>query len=66
VPSVGAMLFSQGLKIRLLLGWSFGVLASAAGIASSYYLNLPTGAATVCAFGILLAGLAAIQKVRSQ
>src|SRR5262249_56647135 len=40
--------------------WGSGILASAAGLAGSYVLDLPTGAAMVAAFALLLllAGLA--------
>ncbi len=54
VPAVGAMLFSDNLRRRLLLGWLIGVGTSVAGILLSYYLDLPTGATIVCAFGAFL------------
>ncbi len=58
VPAVGAILFSKNFSTRLALGWIFGPLASFAGISLSYFLDLPTGAATVCAFGGILLGIA--------
>jgi len=59
VPSVIALLFARRIATRLLLGWTIGVLVSAAGLAASYRYDLPTGAAIVCAFGgaAILAGL---------
>lgn len=60
VPSVAAMLFSRRLGIRLAIGWSMGALVSAGGVALSFFLDLPTGATIVAAFGaalLLLAGL---------
>ena len=59
VPSVAAMLFSERLGIRLLIGWTMGVGVSAAGVALSFFLDLPTGAAIVVTFGIALVLLAA-------
>ena len=58
VPSVAAMLFSERLGIRLLIGWTMGVAVSAAGVALSFFLDLPTGAAIVVTFGIALVLLA--------
>ena len=42
-----------------MIAWAAGILASALGLAASYVLDLPTGAAMVAAFGLalLLAGL---------
>ena len=65
VPAVVAMLFSNRLAVRLWVGWAFGILASFAGIAASYFFDLPTGPAIVCAFGLLffLAGLLRWRRV---
>jgi len=54
VPSVCAVLFSQHFKTRLIIGWSFGFVASLLGIIASVWMDLPTGAAIVCTFGMLL------------
>lgn len=54
VPSVFAILFSDNLKVRLVIGWGLGLLASLLGMISSVALDLPTGAAIVCTFGGLL------------
>jgi zinc/manganese transport system permease protein len=51
VPSVTAMLFSERLGPRLVIGWTMGVLVSAEGVLLSFYLDLPTGATIVTAFG---------------
>ena len=59
VPSVTSMLFSERLGVRLLIGWTMGVAVSATGVALSFFLDLPTGAAIVVTFGatlLLLAG----------
>lgn len=53
VPSVVAMLFSNGRSARLWIGWAAGIAASVAGIAASYAFDFPTGPSIVCAFGLL-------------
>ncbi len=68
VPSVAAMLFSERLGIRLLIGWTMGVAVSAAGVALSFFLDLPTGAAIVVTFGatlVLMAGGRWVFSLRS-
>src|SRR3990172_4946960 len=54
VPSVCAVLFSDNFKIRLIIGWGLGFLASLLGIIASVSFDMPTGAAIVCTFGVLL------------
>src|SRR5947208_13155253 len=61
VPSVAAMLFATSIGKRLAIGWSMGALVSAAGILLSFKLDLPTGAAIVCTFGIALMLLAIVR-----
>ncbi len=59
VPSVTAMLFAERLGARLAIGWAMGPLVSAAGVALSFLLDLPTGATIVATFGgalLLVAG----------
>jgi len=68
VPSVAAMLFSARLGPRLAIGWTMGAVVSAAGVALSFFLDLPTGAAIVVTFGIallLLAGARWLLGVRA-
>jgi zinc/manganese transport system permease protein len=62
VPAVIGSLFSGKLHVVLAIAWSAGVAACAAGLAGSYALDLPTGAAMVIALAgcLLLAGLAKI------
>jgi zinc/manganese transport system permease protein len=54
VPAFAAMMLTDGVGYRLLLGWGLGLVGSLAGLSFSYWLDLPTGAAIVCTFGILL------------
>jgi zinc/manganese transport system permease protein len=62
VPAVIGSIFSDQLRVVLLIAWSAGIAACAAGLAASYTLDLPTGAAMVVAQAgfLLLAGLAKI------
>ena len=62
VPAACAVLFSSGLKTRLMLGWLIGLLASVGGMAASYFLDFPTGASVVCVFGFILLVLASIKR----
>ncbi len=62
VPSVCAMMCSDDPKRRLVIGWAVGLLASILGMAVSYYLDFPTGASVVCAFGVILIGVALIRQ----
>lgn len=55
VPAVcGTMLAEQWMK-RLVIGCAVAAAASLLGLWTSYQLDLPTGAAIVCASGVLLA-----------
>ena len=60
VPAVIGTIFSRQVSVILTIAWIAGIVASAAGLAGSYVLDLPTGAAMVAAFAIalLIAGLA--------
>src|ERR1043166_7692574 len=57
---IGAM-FSRAVPVVLAIAWSTGILASAVGLAGSFVLDLPTGAAMVVAFVLTLA-LAGVAK----
>jgi zinc/manganese transport system permease protein len=63
VPAVTAMLFSERLGRRLAIGWTMGALVSAAGVALSYVLDLPTGATIVGTFGVALLILAGVRRL---
>lgn len=55
IPAAVGMIYSDRIVRKLYIGWTAGVLASAAGLAASYAWDLPTGATMVCAFGVMLA-----------
>jgi zinc/manganese transport system permease protein len=62
VPTVFAVLFTDNLSSRLVIGWIFGTLVSMIGSVLSYTLDLPTGAAIVCTFGVALLGGAGVKN----
>lgn len=55
VPAVAALLFVDGISSRLTFGWTFGVVGSILGMLLSLLLDVPTGAAIVVTFGLMLA-----------
>jgi zinc/manganese transport system permease protein len=63
VPSVAAMLYAESVGRRLLIGWTMGTVVSALGIYLSVSLDLPTGAAMVCTFGLVLVLMAAVRPL---
>jgi len=63
VPPVCAVLLTDQLRLRLILGWGIGFLASVVGISVSYYGDFPTGAAIVVVFGILILLIAGIKRL---
>ncbi len=54
VPAVCASLLAQSLRARLAIGWLTATIASVVGLYASFKLDLPTGAAIVCALGAAL------------
>jgi zinc/manganese transport system permease protein len=54
VPALAGILVGGTTTQRLLIGWAFGTLVSVLGMVASAVLDLPTGAAVVCAFGAAL------------
>jgi zinc/manganese transport system permease protein len=59
IPAVVAILFVDGVRPRLLLGWAVGTFVSALGCSVSYFRDLPSGPTIVVCFGacLLLAGI---------
>jgi len=54
VPAVCAMLFTRKIFSRLIIGWTLGLLVSVLGLFASARWDLPTGAAVVTTFGLIL------------
>src|SRR5438270_2650857 len=53
VPAVCGTMLAQQWGRRLFVGWVVAVAASLLGLWASYQMDLPTGAAIVCASGVL-------------
>lgn len=64
VPAVCGVMLATKWSHRLLVGWVVAASASLLGLAASYQLDLPTGAAVVVACGLLLAIVSLIAMVR--
>lgn len=56
VPAVCANFLTDSLGAKLLIGWAVATVASVTGLYASYAMDLPTGAAIVCALGLALVG----------
>jgi len=54
VPAVCAIMITDNLKARLFIGWAIGTVTSLIGLYLSATYDFPTGAAIVCAFGMVL------------
>jgi zinc/manganese transport system permease protein len=54
IPAVIVALFTRGLTTRLFAGWGVGFLGSVLGMIASYKWDMPTGAAVVATFGVML------------
>jgi zinc/manganese transport system permease protein len=68
VPAVCGTMLSPLWSKRLLIGWGIAVAASVIGLWTSFKMDLPTGAAIVCASGLLLAivgGFASTRRLSS-
>lgn len=56
VPAAIAFLFTRRTVLLTTISWSAAALASAAGLALSFQLDLPTGPLIICVFGLVLLG----------
>src|SRR5215469_8870616 len=54
VPAVCGINLAQRIGNRLLIGWIVALIGGVAGLFLSYWWDLPSGAAIVCTFGLLL------------
>ena len=60
VPAVCAVLLARTIGRRMLTGCIVALLGGVGGLFASFYADLPSGAAIVCALGILLAATACV------
>ena len=65
VPAVCANFLATRLRWMLLIGWIVATLASLLGLYGSYQLDLPTGAAVVCALAAELILVIAFYAIKS-
>ena len=65
IPAVCANIFATTMRTRLAVGWVVATVASVAGLYASYRLDLPTGAAIVCALGLALLLSSAVRIFQS-
>lgn len=54
VPAVCGITLARNLRARLFAGWILATIGGIGGLFWSFYGDLPTGAAIVCMFGLLL------------
>ena len=66
VPAVCANFLTTSLPRMLALGWIVATVASLLGLYGSYQLDLPTGAAVVCALAAELILVIAISAIRGR
>ena len=64
VPAVCGVMLAREWKGRLIVGWGIAAAASLLGLWASYSMDLPTGAAIVCACGLLLVAVSVFVAVR--
>ena len=64
VPAVCGVMLTDGWRQRLVIGWGIAGTASLVGLWASYQLDLPTGAAIVCACGLALIIVSIIASMR--
>jgi zinc/manganese transport system permease protein len=65
VPAVCGVMLARSWRARLLVGWGIAAGASLAGLAASFAMDLPTGAAIVVACGGALAFSAVVANARA-
>ncbi len=62
VPAVCAILIAKRFRVRLLIGVLLSFVGGVTGLLVSFYKDLPSGAAIVCVFGVLLVIAGIISK----
>ena len=63
VPAVCAILVAKGFRLRLAVGVLISFVGGVTGLMISFYKDLPSGAAIVCVFGVLLLVAGVVAKV---
>jgi len=68
VPAVCGALLSANIRTRLIIGWIVALVAGLSGLLCSVKLeslDLPTGPAIVCCFGVILIVCAIVMRLRN-
>jgi len=63
VPAVCAVLLARTMGIRMIIGCIIALIGGVGGMIGSFYADLPSGAAIVCALGVLLIITAVIAPI---
>jgi len=53
IPAFSASMLSHDPRKQILIGWTIGATGTIAGLAMSYFFDLPTGATTVSLLGLM-------------
>jgi len=64
VPAVCGISLTNSLGKRLLVGWLIALLGGVTGLFFSFWLDLPSGAAIVCTFGVILVIVSSLSLLR--
>jgi zinc/manganese transport system permease protein len=64
VPAVCGVSLARSVPARLLIGWGVSLIGGIAGLFLSFYWDLPSGAAIVCTFGVLLVLISGVGLTR--
>jgi zinc/manganese transport system permease protein len=64
VPAVCGISLAASLGKRLLIGWLIALFGGVAGLVLSYEGDLPSGAAIVCTFGVILIVVSGLGALR--
>jgi zinc transport system permease protein len=65
IPAATARLLARTFRAMTGLSVAFGVVSSLAGLAASYYLDLPTGATIILGQAVLFAAALALRTIRT-
>src|SRR5438093_48237 len=63
VPALAGIAFGGPVATRLWVGWGFGTAVSVGGLLASAVLDLPTGAAVACAFGVAILAWSGVTRL---
>lgn len=63
VPAACGTYLASSLPARLAIGWAVATVASMGGLYASFRMDLPTGAAIVCALGLVLLFTAVVTRI---